>query len=774
MKKIILIEDRTPRQISFLNSNNIELSSYKNVIDNMIDEDANKILEDIKNNNFSLLSSYDVVICHQSVENNTIVLSNLKNYCKKQQKTLIFFSGGISANYYENSELEYLELNSQTFYSQNLALFLEATQNEDENILMLCYGKHWKQNVVANILEKTNNFISKQTEDDIELSKFAKDIDSSKLSKIDFDFYPMDVEDGWVYLNEIKKFKDSLLEYCKNFDARLSNTKNTSLALLIHNNNLADIALFENRIRFTTNQDIDKYISDYIIKELASKKFETLFIKDNLSSNYLELYGLRVAYHIRLSKELEDKRFIPIVIISDFDELTLNRFTHEANILFTEGIYLCKNTKEDIQKYQSLDLKGVLDYHEFLSQIKVSRPKDISGEHDIANRWAIYRWSQFLNTNGEAITKNREKIEKMLYFKYLKAKHQIQDTQNSTEILTPQNKGKILFIDDEWDKGWSENLKHIFEKNEDILFESFEYDYKDKSNFNLIVQLMHKKLKEQISKSDIIILDLRLLEADHENNDIESYSGIKILQKIHEINGGIQVIMLTATSKSTILEKLYEYKILGYIKKEHPDDTSITTPENINKFVDLVDKGLDKKYLKVVWNIQKIILEQTFFQQTQKTLRNELKANVPLIFEILNSDMPNKIPFSILSLFKCFEIISQLYIDTNMQFYSNQKPIKFYKADLHMCVEKSEQIKDFWYKSEENKLHVIAYEQLKLKDEVVHNEICKLTLCRNNIIHPSKNSYANRCEVITNPSHQNIIDWFSLLFMFIEKMSQKI
>ena len=113
---------------------------------------------------------------------------------------------------------------------------------------------------------------------------------------------------------------------------------------------------------------------------------------------------------------------------------------------------------------------------EFLEKIEVQQPKDYLSHHSIANEWAIERWAEFLGTTGEAITKNREKIEEMLYFKYLKAKHQIQDAQNSTEILTPQKKGKILLIDDEWDKGWSENLKRLFEKNQEIIFETFEYD----------------------------------------------------------------------------------------------------------------------------------------------------------------------------------------------------------------------------------------------------------------------------------------------------------
>ena len=42
---------------------------------------------------------------------------------------------------------------------------------------------------------------------------------------------------------------------------------------------------------------------------------------------------------------------------------------------------------------------------------------------------------------------------------------------------------------------------------------------------------IQKKINE--FDPDVVILDLRLAQNDHENEDIDSYTGIKILQKIH-------------------------------------------------------------------------------------------------------------------------------------------------------------------------------------------------------------------------------------------------
>ena len=116
-----------------------------------------------------------------------------------------------------------------------------------------------------------------------------------------------------------------------------------SKTVLIHNDNIAVEDYFSDSVKFKARfSDIDKYISLDIIEALKEKEFDVIFIKDNLSSNYLELYGLRVAYHIRLSQELNNKRFKPIVILSDIDVYMLNKLTLMANILFTKYIYNSK------------------------------------------------------------------------------------------------------------------------------------------------------------------------------------------------------------------------------------------------------------------------------------------------------------------------------------------------------------------------------------------------------------------------------------------------
>ena len=743
MKKIVLIEDRFKRQELFISETNFDFEKYSDIVDNIILDDFYPLANEIINNNFDL-SQYEIIICHKSVqlenknESNSIITSRLIEYCKNNNKTLVFFSGGISSNFYDNSEFEKLEINSKTFYSKNLVLFLDAVKNQNENIFMLCYGEYWKENIVANVLEKTNLYLF-----DIEHDIPSEFQIINDLSKINYNFYQIQEKT----IEEIKKFKQSL----ESFFTFENNKSSKNKSLVIHHDNICSFELFEDIEKFNANEDIDKYISEMII-DLTEKDFEVVFIKDNLSSNYLELLGIRVAYHIRLSSKLGNKRFIPIVIISDFSAEQLCRFDEIANILFTPNIYLCKNTKEDIEKYQQIELYNLSleEYNqEFLSKIKINPPKDTSGSHNIANKWSIYKWAEFLKCESDAIDKNKSEIENELYFKYLKAKY-LKDMNNTLEIIKPTKKGNVLLIDDEWNKGWSDVLKNALQKD-GLEFDTFEYDFKDKSNFNLIVQLNHKKLKEQVEKSDVVVLDLRLLESDHENEDIDSYTGIKILQKIHEINAGIQVIMLTATSKSTILEKLYEKKILGYIKKEHPEDKSIDTVENINKFINLVDKGLKRKYLKEVFYIQKSIkniLSNDIFAQYSLDLDFyepfwiKLEKESTNIFDILDNERENSFIYAMVSISSSLETILSIFVRENKnsddQFWDNE----FFYSE---------------YKSMRSKLNILFNYKLGYENNDIDME--KLIKKRNDYMHSRK---------LISVNSQEIVSWFAKLLKMIE------
>jgi len=500
--------------------------------------------------------------------------------------------------------------------------------------------------------------------------------------------------------------------------------------LLIHNNNIAFKNSFEEHIKF------DNYTST--LKEIQKIDFEIIYIKDNLSSNYLELYGVILAYHIRLSEELEDKRFLPIVIISDLDGFTLNKLEPMARILFTQNVFIIKNSKKDFDEFQKKKL-NLLPFNQdkFINSIEIESPEN-STNHSIANEWAIDRWAKFVNAKSDIIRKNIDKLYNMLYIKYLLAKNPIENSK-SLGFKRAKLSGEILYIDDEWDKGWSDIFDKYFEHT-NITFEPFEYDFKDKNIYSIRAEIRNK-IDEY--NPDLVLLDLRLTkndQIDKNREDISKYSGIEILKDIKEINQGIQVLMLTATSKSLILDKLYQYDIVGYIKKEHPSDKNIKIKENFNKLETLIDKGLEKKYLKEIWTIQNSILKLDLFEKDDDYF-DKIKFEVDTIFEILNSNIENKIKFTLITIFKVFEILTNKYFkgDSKIGAYGKiTSIIKTFKIDID------------------------------------NGKISQLVCTRNFLVHSGeiRKDCEGKDKVIKKPNQKNILTWFKMLQTILEAIDK--
>jgi CheY-like chemotaxis protein len=516
-------------------------------------------------------------------------------------------------------------------------------------------------------------------------------------------------------------------------------------SLLIHNDNVPFKSQFTKTITFKpTSVNIDYYITHDIIPQIKKLNCQVIYVKDNLSSNYLELYGLRLIYHIRLSTVLGDRRLLPIVLLSDLDSFLLNKLSSMGRILFTKNIFITTNSIESVKKFNSLHMqpfKEELYQDEFLNLIEVKPPRDYLSHHDISNEWAIYRWAEFLKVESEAIRKNREKIASMLFFKYLLAKNPIEiKKKNGIQFVPrpPENSGKVLYIDDEWNKGWSDILKQYFSKNQNIEFKTFEYDFKNNNKFKIISSIKTRCVE---NTPDVVLLDLRLTQSDHETQKVESLTGIKITKMIKEINPAIQIIMLTATGKSTTLENLYEHGVLGYIKKEHPHDVNISTKENFENLKELLDRGLEKSYLKEIWEIQNQILLINLFKNNDFI---QMRFEINSIFEILDSDMNKRYIYAMLSIHQCLEEINNQFIDDRKSVW----------IDTQRDIDGKTSTK--------NKILEILKKRLKIYD--LDENIQNITHARNSIIHP------NGKEVTINS--EQVLEWFRMIKTILEKIEK--
>jgi CheY-like chemotaxis protein len=261
-----------------------------------------------------------------------------------------------------------------------------------------------------------------------------------------------------------------------------------------------------------------------------------------------------------------------------------------------------------------------------------------------------------------------------------------------------------------------------------------------------------------------LLLDLRLTQNDHDHirtlQDIERLTGIKVLNTIKTINKGIQVIMITASNQTLILEKLYSFGILGYIKKEHPSDISVNTKDHFIKLNDLIEDGFKNKYLKDIWTIQNNILNFKMFTNNSNDKINDIKLDVNSIFEILDSKMKSSNNLAIITFTKILENISSLYINEYTMRYKDDDTnvgIYDYKENIVYDFDNEK-----WYKNTQNRIHNIVYEKLNLTQKDIHIDICELINCRNYLAHPNEKK-PQGCNLITEPSDYYILKWFNII-----------
>ena len=212
--------------------------------------------------------------------------------------------------------------------------------------------------------------------------------------------------------------------------------------LLIHNNNTSfnKTELFNLSEQFVFDVDFDKDVDFYINENLTNgtlkerlENCEIVFIKLSLSNNYLEFLGLRLAYHIRLTKSLGKNTCLPIVFIAEesFQFIGLNYY--QPSLLFTTGIYFMNESLVDFENilcsFKGGKLKSLVDYSAFINSISIKPPSNYLSHHSIANEWSILRWAKAMSVNNDNDISNIEsKIGASLYFKFLNAKYPIKGT----------------------------------------------------------------------------------------------------------------------------------------------------------------------------------------------------------------------------------------------------------------------------------------------------------------------------------------------------------
>jgi hypothetical protein len=314
--------------------------------------------------------------------------------------------------------------------------------------------------------------------------------------------------------------------------------------LLIHSNNTAfsetDIFLLGEQFVFSIPFDVDD-IDFYISNELESGtlreklcKTDICFIKVALSENYLEYVGIRVAYHIRLTSSLKEKSKIPLVLLADESTSFLGKTSSIPSILYTEGVYVIKEDRSILNKILSNinehQLKSLQDFPKFINSIILPPPANYQSHHSIANEWSILRWSKVLGIpdTHHALVKVKENIDSLLFYKYLLNKFPVVPISNK-KAFNIQSKGKILLVDDEWNKGWSIIIGEFLNSSPELTkgFKTCEFSFKDLTAERIVQNCMDAVKSHD---PDIVILDLRLSDADFSSAvPLTQYAGYQVL-----------------------------------------------------------------------------------------------------------------------------------------------------------------------------------------------------------------------------------------------------
>jgi len=369
--------------------------------------------------------------------------------------------------------------------------------------------------------------------------------------------------------------------------------------LLIHSNNTSfnNTELFPLAEQFVFDVDFEKDVDFYINEKLSDselkrklEKSDIVFIKVSLSKNYLEYLGLRLAYHIRLTKSLGTKAYMPIVFIAEESFQYLGLTHPEPAILFTKGIYIIKESLDDYKKtlkwFFDGRIKPLDDFSSFVNSIIINPPANYLSHHSIANEWALTRYFSMFERDdaNECFNSLREKILDLdylrtLHFKYTEAKASRQKFNPKKHAYTPLIAGienmRIGIIDDEINKGWLAFYEYVFNKSQaqSIPFKDFR---KDESREELIKRIQTWLLEsfQPTKPIDLFIIDLRLHDDDFSEPDFDNLSGVQAIKFIKSKNPGIQIVVSTASNKVWNFQKCLEYGVSYYSIKESPETYS--------------------------------------------------------------------------------------------------------------------------------------------------------------------------------------------------------
>ncbi|MGZ4068299.1 MAG: hypothetical protein ACXVPE_16385 [Bacteroidia bacterium] len=531
------------------------------------------------------------------------------------------------------------------------------------------------------------------------------------------------------------------------------------------------------------------YLNNKVKEWLSDDEVDNIFIPLCFGPSLSDYNGLLFACHIRCTDTVN--RLKPIFIYS-FVDYSYPIECEYFNILKTKNVFLLDYTRQAFvdSLLKQIEPLTITQLPKEIHKLKLDVPSNYEDSHSIANEWAIYRWALSIGANDTEIEKVTERIDVQLYFKYLQTiypKTGIKSLNEDQLKITYSGNPKILYIDDEADKGWYEIFCKILYDVNGLCFEHLDEEFNSKSTDEIIKTSIDKVLKDNI---DLVILDFRLHSNDFDIQDIKEITGLKLLKKIKELNPGIQVIMFSATNKLLNLQILQKEKVDGFIIKESPEQViqSKSSNQPLQSLIQILQERLTFVYLKEIWilkqNIEKAFsknpLTTKYFPKQLKEQLNGIKyqnlllQELDALFEILCTSNENRFNHSMIMLYKILEYLNEIFYQRT----SWEKPSVFYDGSTlnyfdknskswkkptdslnyyNKSTKKNEQIKIKvdWLNSTSNKILNLAIRKLNISDSSIMNNLITLSDYRNDFIH----SDTSRRGKLKKLEAKDILDW---------------
>ena len=361
-----------------------------------------------------------------------------------------------------------------------------------------------------------------------------------------------------------------------------------------------DWDFFEKNI---SDNELDGFVRQY----LQNEQFEAIYIPLYFGSSYSDYMGLRLAMHIRLTES--PNQYSPIFIygVSKHEDLLENCC---YDILKFSSVFLLYADNESFKESLNLNLSRH-ETSDDIDKIVLNIPDNIGDNHSVANKWAMYRWLDMIKWDSENVPQIIETdFKTSLFFKYLDVKYGKhdkfkRDKKYQMEISGLLNK-TIVYIDDEYDKGWENILRALFEFNgaQLLCFKGFDKKLSKKT----LIEKINSFIIE--NDADCYILDLRLHEDDF--GEKKNLSGHEISKFIKEQNEGNQIVVFSASNKIwNLKEQINKIGATAYALKESPD---LNLNRDYSKllyidFINSVKNACSLSYLKDLVNKQNEVKE---------------------------------------------------------------------------------------------------------------------------------------------------------------------